>query len=53
MPRTADAIGEYGYQVVNSVVCSIGFISRILVDAKRKWTAIEKKCYALHMNLII
>jgi hypothetical protein len=45
------AIGEYVCQVVNGVEKPIGFMSRTLVIAKRRWTAIEKECYALHMTL--
>jgi len=37
--------------VVNGVEKPIGFMSRTLVNAERRWTAIEKECYALHMTL--
>jgi hypothetical protein len=45
------AIGGYVCQVVNGVERPIGFMSRTLVNAERRWTAIEKECYALHMTL--
>jgi hypothetical protein len=44
-------IGGYVRQVVNGVERPIGFMSRTLVNAERRWTAIEKECYALHMTL--
>ena len=37
--------------MVNGVERPIGFMSRTLVNAERRWTAIEKECYALHMTL--
>ena len=45
------AIGGYVCQVVNGVEKPIGFMSRTLVNTERRWTAIEKECYALHMTL--
>ncbi len=45
------AIGGYVCQVVNGVDGPIGFMSRTLVNAERRWTAIEKEYYALRMTL--
>ena len=36
--------------MVNGVERPIDFMSRTLVNAERRWTAIEKECYALHMT---
>ncbi len=46
------AIGGYVCQVVNGVERPKGFMSCTLVNAERRWTAIEKERYVLHITFL-
>jgi len=40
-------IGAYLFQVVNGAVRIIAFMSKMLSETERRWTTIQKECYAI------